>query len=810
MSDHIIIGFDSEYVLQPATKTNRILSYQFSVKTSKGTHNGIVYTAGPERKHRWKLADLIGHAIQEARTAKVIDRKWPKKVFAVAHFTRADIGAFRDFKQLKTEFDALRGSYNTINRPYKCHFNDSGRNKRKLDIVLRDTMTIAPGGTALADLGELHGLEKIDLPRGTIEQMDVLLRDDKDLFEKYAIRDAEIAALHAWEMAEFCKKEGLGDEPPLTLGTLATQYVTNLWKASKIDKHEVLGTETVKERFWNGKQYITRKKDVPTKLVSEYITLATESFHGGRNEAYMFGLTEFDDWTDLDLSGAYSTAMAAIRMPSWDKIKPSKKVKDYTCDVLGVARIKFKFPDTVRHPCIPVRTDHGLIFPLEGESYCGSPEIELAVNLGAKVTIENGVIVPWKSKTRPFELFSTAIRKNRNAHPKGSVYERAWKEIGNSVYGKLAQGLREKRVYDSRAGQSARLPESPITQAFLATYITSIIRAVLGELLESTPANKQVVSVTTDGFITNLTRKEIDVSGPLCRFFSQQAKRLTGDPQILEVKHYVPQVLCFKTRGQLTVGSLIELPVLQARAGTQVPSGITEDAFDRWKNAPEWSVPDEIKEEAENDWMLDLFTHRTKDTTVPQWSLTSMRKMDQDDADLVREDRDVHLNMEYDWKRELVQPEMRAAGQVVRNVRLHQVTCTSVPLKDIEAFKEIRGRFDQWRRKDPGCLKTVADWSSWNDYRVSGHLKDQGAGSGRGTLVEQAKREFLREYTNKENGYPGGKYKDVAAWLTKEGYPTTENDVKNAKRAKKSGLEWRMLSDGDAKGFADLIINTTW
>jgi len=61
MRDLIIIGFDSEWVYRPDTKSNHILSYQYFGKTSKGTWSGIIYTKGPDRKkHRLTLKDVIG------------------------------------------------------------------------------------------------------------------------------------------------------------------------------------------------------------------------------------------------------------------------------------------------------------------------------------------------------------------------------------------------------------------------------------------------------------------------------------------------------------------------------------------------------------------------------------------------------------------------------------------------------------------------------------------------------------------------------------------------------------------------------
>ena len=213
MTDNLIIGFDSEWVALDEM-SNHVLSYQYAVKAGAAMHRGIVYTDGAEKKHRWKLSSLIGHAIEEARTAGVVGRVLPTRVFACAHFTRADLGSFRDYRELKTEFDSLRGSYSTITRPYHCTFYDKSRNVRELEIHLRDSMTLALGGTSLAALGELHNLPKIVLPYGAISKMDQLLKDDPDLFEQYAIRDAEIAALHVGVMTDFATQEGLGADPP--------------------------------------------------------------------------------------------------------------------------------------------------------------------------------------------------------------------------------------------------------------------------------------------------------------------------------------------------------------------------------------------------------------------------------------------------------------------------------------------------------------------------------------------------------------------------------------------------------------------
>jgi len=62
------------------------------------------------------------------------------------------------------------------------------------------------------------------LSKEQIENMDLLLKEDKELFDRYAIRDAIIALIHGNYMEDHnFKLQGLGI--PLTLSSLGTIYV---------------------------------------------------------------------------------------------------------------------------------------------------------------------------------------------------------------------------------------------------------------------------------------------------------------------------------------------------------------------------------------------------------------------------------------------------------------------------------------------------------------------------------------------------------------------------------------------------------
>ena len=357
--DLIIIGFDTEYTLGPDGESNIVLSYQYAGKTDKGEWSGIIYPEGNNQTDRIKLVDLIGSAIEDGRRQKILPNKWPDAVYATAHFSRADLPSFKDFDKLKKEFDSIRKTFVTLGaKVYKATYRDKSRNQHKLKITLLDTMLLTPGASSSLDsLGDLYDFPKIELPEGSIEKMDQLLIDDQALFESYAIRDAEICAKHAWNMAEFAEANFGLARIPITLGSLATKHVEAIWNEEGIKRDEVLGKEEIKDTRWNAKarRIITKKKHVLIDSANIYEQLATECYHGGRNEAYVFGFTDFGDWTDYDLAGAYTTAMAAIRVPDFDALNHSKKVSDYKADRLGLARIS-AIGSSIR----PIPTEHML------------------------------------------------------------------------------------------------------------------------------------------------------------------------------------------------------------------------------------------------------------------------------------------------------------------------------------------------------------------------------------------------------------------------------------------------------------------
>lgn len=752
----LFVGLDSEW--QPKNGSNAILSYQLFALDALGGPWRVIYY--PKRE-RYGLPELLASVVLEGLAQKRIMR-WPNSVCLVAHFTLADLTALNRFKDMKRFFDAVRRTYVTLKDAVNVRIWDAQRHDHSVKVILRDSLLLAPNGKqSLADLGTLVGCAKIELEDDEIENMEALLVSNPDRFREYAERDPEICVRYAVKMLELNHEITDKAEVPATLSGMGVSFLVRLWEELSIDRHAILGTEIIKEKPWSDQlqRRVRKKKIVPLAERFLYESFATECYHGGRNEQYIFGAGEEGVWSDWDLAGAYTTAMSVIGMPDWKAIRQTRDIDDFQPHTLGFARIRFRFPVATRFPCLPVRTPNGLIFPLEGESYCCSPEVYLALRLGAQIEIVNGISLPASFDVRPFEAFVLACTQRRKQYEKGSLDELLWKEIGNSTYGKTAQGLRRKRVFDSRSGQHVELPPSQITNPYFAGYTTALVRAVLGEILATLPLNRTVCNATTDGFLTNATDDEVlaATEGPLCRLFAQARLRICGDITVVECKHRVAQPLGWRTRGQATLKAIEnEKPVL-AKAGLKPPMK---------------------DKEQHNQWIVDTFVNRTGDSKQTVSMLRNLPEIWKHGGDLVAKDIVRRVNMDFDFKRRPVNPATRPVQGV------EHLSFDTLPWRSVDEFTACREQWEQFRASTQVVLKTPDDLARFEDYRAVDVTKAGLKRSKKDAALTLAKRMFLRVYTRSAWGLDAKamSYAELARWLTEQGYPTTKEDVENAKR----------------------------
>jgi hypothetical protein len=720
-NEFLVLGFDTEYQspenpfnneeIKEGKAKYEVVSYQFHAINSNGREwNGI---AIPDNEERISFTDFIVFAI--ARGA-LLKETIPKTIILVAHYNRADLPAFDDRKQLLWRLQNVRSSLISTNAPVrvKVRFDDDEANDIEVSVYVRDTMLLAPAGRkSLAELGRLIDREKLRLSKDDDEELEMkrnmkeLRSSDWELFREYALIDAEISAKYFLRLTEMYQTVTGETFVPSALSNIGMKLLIKEWdeRQEKIDRVEVVGKERIQEAVWDERtqQFRNLKRTPYVEELSWFVDFVTECYHGGRNEQLWFGPSYKADWYDYDLTSAYPTTMATIGRIDWRKVRPVASLDELVAEDFAFVCVDFQFPESTRYPTLPVRSQNGIIFPLTGRSYCAMPEIQLARQLNCEMKLKYGVVVPHDQNEQVFFPFiKDSIQRRAEAPTK--IENAFWKELTNSCYGKTAQGLREKRVFSLRKKRGERIGESAISNPLYAAYITSFVRAVVGEIMNRIPDDKMVFSVTTDGFITDATADEMEVakSGPLAKKFSEARAALTGDPEVLSEKHRVRQLLGWRTRGQATLkpGENVESErFVLAKAGIKAPVQYTEVV-------------------EQNEFITEMFFRRSAEVKIELDYHTSVREMIFWNADLVSKKARKHISMEYDFKRK-----PRAIGVTeVDNIKplstgpKPHIIFSTEPWKSAADFKSVRSVWNDFYRKTGICLKDPNDYAEFADY----------------------------------------------------------------------------------------------
>lgn len=798
-TSHLIIGFDSEYQSRdPIGPTkdeaqdakNEILSYQFCTRlVSKDSSqpprqcSGIIIPEGNDQ--RWPLLDFVAAAIGSL-IKEFPDVKVPTDIYLVGHFTRADLPMFHEFRgEAKRSLNNVRNTFVSIENFIPMVIEDrEGNEVESFRIRLRDTILLAPANAKkLADIGEMLGIEKIELhkdraaERKIKENMKQFRGENWPLFRDYAIRDAEICTEYAERVIRQYDALFNQFKMPLTLTSFGSKLVIADWENHGWDPNEVLGKEErVQPRFSKRRGYTVKETITPyLEDVHFELDFVTETYHGGRNEQFLFGICDEHIWRDHDLSSAYTTAMSLIGKPVWEQMHRVEGIDEIEMLDLAFVSVDFEFPETVRFPTLPVRSPNGIIFPRKGRSYCAAPEVVLAKQLGAQFgAVKRSIRVPVERNTGIFSKFITDCIAKRTAYKKGTFENLFWKEVGNSTYGKTAQGLRKKRVYDLRDDDMVELPESTLTQPLFASFITSYTRAVLGEILNRFPSNVQVFSVTTDGFLSHASDAEIidATSGPLFQSFRSARTLLVQDDQPLEVKHTIRQPLGWRTRGSATLklgdGD---------KANIVIQKGGIKSQYD-------------LTDQEENARVVELFFNRTPGETQQYTSGIGLKDTIRYGSDFVYRSITKRLSMEFDWKRRPVAPQDRTVdfnGKTYRHLSFQ-----SQPLESLEEFLGIREAWEKWDRQPSRLLKSVPDLSSFLNYletnRKSNPSSQTYMRKSENADLLRLRRDITRAFRHQQAGFDAvftrtGKIKQKALCeiLENVGIPCTVIDVDNAR-----------------------------
>ncbi|KAG0632657.1 hypothetical protein HOY80DRAFT_1116421, partial [Tuber brumale] len=461
-----------------------------------------------------------------------------------------------------------------------------------INVYIRDTLLLASAAAAsLEKVGEGHKIYKTPLDNKYKVNMKLLLKENFDLFKKYAMNDSLITLIHSLFMSDFVIN--FGDiRMPLTLGTICSKYLKNKWVKDGYKGHQP------NSEFLLGNTHAshTPKGINSIGFAAENENLYLSSFRGGRNECFSYGIDRDTKWYDYDLASCYATIMSNNGEPFYQEFNEDLVVDPSIVSLLGdpdyykasiiyphsnlskfnwknsysAIKVKFNFPETIKYPPLPVFMDKNItIYPLSGITIVTGHEFLSALNILNKelklnsdldsskyfINIITGSYIPFKiDGYKPFFSAIRELQANRakykflEGHGKGSAMERTYKDLGNMIYGKTVCGISNKRNYDPRTAMMKSMIGGKLSNPILGAYITGFVRALIAELLNTIHVlGGRVSACTTDGFtcdIPDLEEKilkhyrDIGFEDSLLEDYRNSRNILTDgkDPRALEIK----------------------------------------------------------------------------------------------------------------------------------------------------------------------------------------------------------------------------------------------------------------------------------
>lgn len=585
-----------------------------------------------------------------------------------------------------------------------------------VSLSVADTMCHAPAGMKkLKNLGEAVGILKVDIPDSQKAHMLNLLVNDPTTFIEYASTDSVVTLMYASALY------GYNNTPPITV----TSATASVMKRTMMDYMMIDNTDDF-NRTYRGLEKVShgnfKLQDRPGYVEATSLEplsdkansvqyYASQAYHGGYNSCSEVGYFPQETY-DYDLQNAYPTAMCLVPDIDWqDPVRV--QVQNRNMDIRDfmmfgglfnplvpfVGYCRFKFPDDVKYPCIPVNVDGVPVYPKSSDGlngvYVAGSYIYLALRLGAEVYCENGYFLNTKltddlKESRSLSYAVIQLVQDRNKakaeHGKKSLEELILKTMVNSGYGKNAQNVVQKQSWTAFKDLMEDLGCSAITNPVSAMMITSIVQC---ELIAAQNQMHELgyvsCSVTTDGFISDCPEnvlKSLDLYG-FRPFMEQSRLFLTGgsDKELWEAKHHQNDLINFTTRGNV---SLLPHGVC---AHNSAKSGFESDSYE------------------DRLWLMTQVLSRTGtvDCTDNEWS--SFKDIVQGKTDFKVTPTTRHLHMDFDLKRKPDRSTFKTDYPVVDGVTYEIAHFDTIPYDTVEEFRVYRRK-----KKLCDCLRTQAEW----------------------------------------------------------------------------------------------------
>lgn len=164
-----------------------------------------------------------------------------------------------------------------------------------------------------------------------------------------------------------------------------------------------------------------------------------------------------------------------------------------------------------KYPVLFDRVDNNTTgYVLKGEGYFTGIEYMLAKKQGCRFKFKRIIRIPFdQSIEKPFGLYIQKLTKERSKYLKGTLNNEVYKLMMNAMYGQLTQGISNKKKFDNKTKQMIKSPIGKFSNPIIGSWVTAFIRSVLTETMTNINIlGYKIVSVTTDGFITDLDNLE--------------------------------------------------------------------------------------------------------------------------------------------------------------------------------------------------------------------------------------------------------------------------------------------------------------
>lgn len=641
------------------------------------------------------------------------------KVCLVCHSGNADISTFSDIDFVLRCCTEVQGGLVTlqpIRLSPKSLVNVSHDSVFPVSLSIADTMCHAPAGMKkLKNLGDVVGIPKIDIPDAQKSSMLSLLENSPCLFMEYASTDSVVTLMYCSALY------GYNNTPPVTV----TSAAASVMRGSMMSYMNVDNTDDFNKKYRGLVKVSHGKVQRPDNLgyldasslepmsdsVHSVQYFSSQAYHGGYNSCSEVGYFPQETY-DYDLQNAYPTAMCLV--PDIDWGNPIKfEIRNRNLDLRDfqmfgnlfnpllpfVAYVRFKFPDSVKFPCIPVNVDGVPVYPRTSDGlngvYVAGSFIYLALRLGAEVFCETGYVLNTLltddyQESRSLAHAVLQLVKDRNRakakHGKKSLEELILKVMVNSGYGKNAQNVIDKSSWSAFRDCMESLGCSAITNPFSAMMTTSVVQCeLLAAQNQMFSLGYVSCSVTTDGFISDCPEdvlKRLDLYG--FRPFMEQARRFltdNKDSELWEIKHHQNDLINFCTRGNV---SLLPHGVC---AHNSTKSGFAPDSYeDRL-----WVMVQVLSRTGTVDYNAPEFpSHKDLVHGKPYVVKSVLR----------------HIHMDFDMKRKPDRKTFKTDYPVVAGVTYEIAHFDTIPYENVAEFRLYRAK-----KKLVNCLRTQAEWN---------------------------------------------------------------------------------------------------